>query len=288
MASEDTGDVAGLTVSDDVRRWLQQAADEHGVDVERFVSELLAAHHAYAGDDESLDAMNDVVDRDELDAVRDDFQELLEDVRSRVIQVKRETDSKAPAEHGHEAIESDVDELQAALDELAEDLEDQQAALESLETTVDDGFENFEAVLEYLLETTDDLADRTDRLARATIGSRERLQELAGTIEERTAADRLKRDAALEGIGSADCADCGQSVRAALLTAPECPFCAAGFVDLEPKQGLFGSATFQTGSRPALAGTADDPVTDELRSDVESERPDPADVDWDSAGDDEP
>ncbi|AGN02791.1 hypothetical protein L593_14260 [Salinarchaeum sp. Harcht-Bsk1] len=288
MASEDTGDLGGLAVSEDVRRWLQRTADEHGVDVEHFVRELLAAHHALDSDGTNLDAVEESIDRGELDSVREEFTELLEDVRSRVIQVKRETDAKAPADHDHESIESDLEALQSAIDDLDGDLEAHQERVESLGSAIDDGFENFEEVLEYLLETTDDLAERTDRLARATIGTRERVQEFAGTIEERAAADRLKRDAALEGIGSADCAECGQSVRAALLTAPECPFCAAEFVDLEPKRGLFGSATFQTGARPALTGADEDPVADELRSDVERDRPDPADVDWDAAGDDGP
>jgi predicted Zn-ribbon and HTH transcriptional regulator len=291
MASEDTGERMPVSVSEDVQRWLQRRADEHGVDVERFVGELLAAHRA-ADDvddpgDEWFAPTTDAVDQDDLDAVRDDFRDLLDDVRSRVIQVKRETDEKAQKDHDHEAIRADLEGLEDELADLHDALDRHDDRMRSLERDLEEGFENFEEVLEYLVETTDDLAQRTDRLAHATIGARERLQRLAGSIEQRDAADRLKRDAALEGVASADCEDCGRTVRAGLLTAPECPFCASNFVDVEPKQGLLGSATFVTGDRPALVGTEEDPVAEALRSDVERERPDPADVDWDVAGDDE-
>jgi predicted Zn-ribbon and HTH transcriptional regulator len=291
MASEDTGEQLPVSVSDDVQRWLQRRADEHGVDVERFVRELLAAHHAADESDDPADEWfappAEAVDQDDLDAVRDDFRKLLEDVRSRVVQVKRETDEKAPVDHDHETIRQDLEGLEADLEDLDDAIDCHDDRILSLEVDVEEGFENFEDVLEYLLETTDDLAERTDRLARATIDARERLQSLAGSVEKRDATDRLKRDAALDGIASADCEDCGRSVRAGQLTAPECPFCASNFVDVEPKQGLLGSATFVTGDRPALVGTDQDAIAAELRSDVVRERPDPADVDWDVAGDDE-
>lgn len=291
MASEDAGERVPVSVSDDVQRWLQRRADEHGVDVERFVGELLAAHHAADGADGAADEWfaptADAVDQEDLDAVSDDFRDLLEDVRERVVQVKRETDGKAPKEHDHDELRTELEELEDELASLDDTLDRHDDRIRSVDRDVEEGFENFEDVLEYLLETTDDLAERTDRLARATIGARERLQSLAGSIEQRDAADRLKRDAALEGIASADCEDCGRTVRAGLLTAPECPFCASTFVDVEPKRGLLGSATFVTGDRPALVGSEADPVAEELRSEVERERPDPADVDWDVAGDDE-
>lgn len=299
MASEDTGDAAGVAVSEDVRRWLQRRADEHGVDVEKFVQTLLAAHRDLDDSDVDLDrdldglsedgvaAADEAVDQADLDDLESEFRSLIEDVRSRVIQVKREADGKAPADHTHEVFESDLGELEAKLAALDEQLATHRDHLETVEESLGDGFENFESVLEYLLETTDDLADRTDRLARATIGTREQLQELSGSIEAREAADRIKRDAALEGIATADCGDCGQTVRAGLLTSPDCPYCAASFVDVEPKQGFLGSATFVTGQSPALTGSNDDPVAEALQADVERDRPDPADVDWDTAGDDD-
>lgn len=295
MASEDTGDAVGISVSEDVRRWLQRRADEHGVDVAQFVQTLLAAHRDLDDGDVDLDsppgdsvvAADEAVDQAELDDLESEFRSLIKDVRSRVIQVKREADGKAPADHTHESLQSDLEEFEAELAALDDRLATHRDRLETVEGSLDDGFDNFEAVLEYLLGTTDDLADRTDRLARATIGTRERLHELSGSIEAREAADRLKRDAALEGIATADCGDCGQTVRAGLLTSPDCPYCAASFVDVEPKQGFLGSATFVTGQSPALTGSNDDPVVEALQADVERDRPDPADVDWDTAGDDD-
>lgn len=293
MSREDTGESGSVPVPGDLRDWLDRAAEERGTSVDEFVRELLRAHRAVDRDNDAVEAPPELVDREELEGAREEFTDLLEDVRSRVIQVKRETDAKAPADHRHEAIEeeiasieADLDALQSGLSELETGLHDRQEDIDDLEATVEGGFENYETVLEHALSVTDDLTARTDRLARAAVANRERVQELERAVGRREAADRLKRDAAHSGVSTANCEDCGASVEAALLTAPECPYCSATFVDVSEKRRFFGSATFQTGDRPALGAgeTADE--TKDLEADLADERPDPSDVDWDTAGDD--
>lgn len=324
MASEEASEPVSITVPEELAAWLRRRADERGVDVEQYSRQLLAAQRAVdTGAIEDPEVVSDLVTQHDLedrvderladrlddlqdgplgesgdrpddgveerlngrlDEVESEFRELLEDVRSRVIQVKRETDQKAPADHDHDGLD-ELDALEARVESLAADAEEHADVIEALREDLDGGFENFEEVLEYLVETTDDLSERADRLARATLQTREQVRELATTVGERERVDQFKRDAALEGVTAADCEECGHSVRVSLLTAPRCPACSAGFVDLEPKQGLFGSATFRCGDRPALSRGEGDDVTGEIEDALAEDRPHPGEVYWESAGD---
>ncbi|RKD97673.1 hypothetical protein [Halopiger aswanensis] len=244
-SEDDEGDVS-FALPADVDDWVTDAAadrDESPADVCRRV---VAAAHAVATEGEGAEPADreDLEElRGELEAQREEFRDLLEDVRSRVIQVKRETDAKAPAEHDHDEYEADLSSLRA-------DLED-------LEATVDAGFENFEEVLEYLLERTDRLEERSTVLAKAAVDLRDHWDAFAERERRRAAADRLKTAANRLGIRTATCEDCGSSVDVALLTAPECPHCASPIADVAAKQSFFGSPTLETGEPPALEGRAE-------------------------------
>lgn len=184
---------------------------------------------------------------DRVSDLEDDIDEKIQDVRERVIQVKREADAKAPADHDHADLLKRVDRTATA----AEDLDERLAELES---RVDEGFENFEEVLEYLTETSDDLEARARTLARATIGLRDRIAELEADRSAREVADDIRATANRNGDATATCGACSRRVRLGLLDRPECPHCAATFEDVEPSSGLFGSATLRVGPPPALDG----------------------------------
>lgn len=255
-------DATSISLPPDLRTWLEERAAERDVDLETHVRELLAAQHVLAvGDGDDTPDPAAVVTEDELeervaervatdvDGLRTDFRGLLEDVRDRVVQVKRETDAKASVDHDHEEFAG----LDDRVGDLAEDVESHAERLDALRSDVDDGFENYESVLDHLVETTDELSDRTDRLAGALGDARDDLRAVARSVRERDRAAALKREAALEGIDAADCEACDHEVRIALLTEPRCPACEATLRSVEPKHGLFGSATFATGDDPALA-----------------------------------
>lgn len=306
MASEEAGERASFAVPGELASWLERGAAERDVDPDVHLADLLAAQRAVAtgGVDDAPPAdelVTEALLERRIDALEREHAELLEDVRERVIQVKRETDAKAPADHGHEEFAALAERVEALADELEAHAEEVAAVRDDL----DDGFEHYESTLEDLLATTEDLSERADRLGRAVVSLREDLDDVAGAVREREAADRLKRDAALEGVETAACEDCGHDVRAALLTAPRCPACQATFAGLEPKRGLLGSATFVTGDDPPLAPGApasDGPETDSTGSPDEAaatgrpdggaeraaddgERARPGDVDWASVGD---
>lgn len=288
MASEETSEPVSLSLPDDLSAWVRRRADERGVDAETYARELLAAQRAV--DVGEVDALPDATDSDldeRLESVREEFTDLLEDVRSRVVQVKRETDAKAPADHEHTELAADLERLESAIDDVAADVEAHETAVSELEEDLERGFDNYEEVLEYLVDATDDLSDRVDRLARATLSTRERVEELAPAAHDRERLADLKRDAALSGVASAACDACGHDLDPALLVEPRCPACEATFVDVEPKRGFLGSATFVTGDPPELAAGDGDDLAAEVESVLEEDGPRPGEVDWASGGDDE-
>jgi predicted Zn-ribbon and HTH transcriptional regulator len=209
--------------------------------------------------DRRLAEPDGTVEGDQLDRrlqdVESRFDGLLEDVRERVIQVKRETDQKAAADHDHPELASAVEELEG----VADDLETVAAAVDKLETRMEGGFDNYEEVLEYLADTIDQVSRRQATLANAIVETREELRKLAARDSARSAVEELQRAAGQLGVRNADCEDCGTTVDLGLLTRTECPHCSASFVSVTPAQGYFGSDTIETGNRPALeAGDPDD------------------------------
>lgn len=259
MSSEEAGRALSLDLPDSVEEWLDRRANDRDATREQVLRELLEAHR------EIDDGASLPPSASDVDHLREEFVAKIEDVRERVIQVKREADEKAPADHDHADLREDVDELEAAVDEI----ERLRERVESNREHVDAGFENYEEVLTYLTETTDELEERLDVLASALVGVRDRTQRLAVDAEERAAVAELARTANRNGVKSALCESCDLSVTISLLREPECPHCRAAFRDVEPKQGFFGSNTLLVGDPPALAGeTLDDVDFDDLFDEV--------------------
>ena len=175
-----------------------------------------------------------------VEELEGDLDEKIDDVRQRVIQVKREADAKAPADHDHP----------------------------SLERRVDEGFGNYEEVLEYLTERTetldDEADDRSERLrtvANAVVDLRRRVATLESEREKRDAVASLREAANRRGVSEAVCGSCGESVHVGLLDEPVCPHCESPFDGVE-SGGWFRPNTLTVGDRPALEpGAAASDVT---------------------------
>ncbi|MFB6089587.1 MAG: CopG family transcriptional regulator [Halobellus sp.] len=258
---------------EDLERWVAERADATGESRREVVRRLLAAHRlldehpelfadgetpdaaadadAFGGGadaetdgstngasfgeadtDPDAPALGDLASRvADLEAELD---EKITDVRERVIQVKRETDAKAPADHDHP----------------------------DLERRLEGGFANYEEVLQYLTDVADDHDAKLDTLASAIVDLRDRVGELERRRNERDAAAALRREANRHGVTTARCGACGESVTLPLLDAPFCPHCEATFEELDPKRGFFGSNRLVVGQRPALEageGPEEDP-----------------------------
>ncbi|NGM67628.1 hypothetical protein G6M89_01160 [Natronolimnobius sp. AArcel1] len=267
MASEDDDGGVSFALPADVDDWVATAAERRDESREDVCRRVVTAAHAIATDDDEpqpvdqddLEALEDQFETD-LESQHEEFLELLEDVRSRVIQVKRETDAKASAEHDHDTYESDLESLQSDLS--------------ALEEHVGAGFENFEDVLDYLFDQTDDLEKRSTVLATAVVDLRDRWNTFADRERRRAAAERLQLAANQLGIRTAACADCDASIDIALLTAPECPHCESTFADVAERTSFFGSHTLETGEPPALEGRAEretQPTNEDVFEAVEAE-----------------
>lgn len=208
---------------------------------------------------------------EELTDVREEFDEKLKDVRDRVIQVKREADEKAPADHDHPDLRERTEAVADRADRLAEELESLSETVAEVDERVEAGFDNYEDVLDYLTEATDDLEAKLSTLARVTVELRDQTETLSARHASRAAADELAHLANRRGVRAADCGHCGETVHIGLLAEPKCPHCASQFSDVEPKQGLFGSAKLVVGDSPALEGqTADWDVESVLEADSDS------------------
>jgi len=270
MASEKSGEtVLSVHLPDELRQWLDEEAEQREIDRETLLEELIAANRAVLDGDGtpagvelegSAEGVSEMLLEERSEELREEFMGLIEDVRERVIQVKRETDTKAPLEHTHtefkqlETLAEQLEDVEAGIDSLEEDLD-------TVETELEAGFENYEEVVEYLLDTTDAFEHRVDTLASAVVETRDQIRSFVSRHQQQALTDELKLAASQYGIEEADCEDCGRTLSIALLTRPECPHCASSFADVRSKSGLFGSATLETGSPPALT-EGDDPTFD--------------------------
>lgn len=262
-------------------QWVVDRAHDGDLGPEELLERVLAAVRSADGEDLASPTAEDLsAVESRLDRLEADVEEMIEDVRQRVIQVKRETDAKAPAEHEHGSLGSAIDAVDRKTDQNAADLAD-------LESTMDEGFENFEEILEFLVSRTDDLVEYVETLGNALV----ELRSVTGTViareQRRAATDRLKEQAAKRGVRRAKCESCRSKIDIALLTEASCPNCNASIRDLDANPGFFGTSILLTGDRPALEAPSDTPTVDRLESmleDVEDEatrRPDRIDRDID-------
>ncbi|MEF8820917.1 MAG: hypothetical protein V5A52_01450 [Halovenus sp.] len=172
-----------------------------------------------------------------IDSVEAEFDGKITDVRERVVQIKKETDKKAPADHTHEEL-SEIDELSAQLAEMEVELDD-------LRTEFDEHVPEHEDALEDVDSRLGQLQERMQTVAWVVSDLRDAYESKGGleTVE------RIKRAAAKANIERANCENCGDAVTISLLTDPTCPHCDATVSNVEPSSGWFGSPTLLTASQ---------------------------------------
>lgn len=162
----------------------------------------------------------------------------LADVRERIVQIKRETDAKASAEHEHDELIAGIDRVERDLETTRGELEAVRETTEGVEGRIDEGFENYRELLERLLDRTETIESRLDTLGTTVFSVRE------GEEARKRLAD-LARTANRAGVRTAACDACEASVDIGLLTDPACPHCETAFSELVAGNGLFGTATLE-------------------------------------------
>lgn len=264
---DDTRTEVATDLPPDLAAWLDERAAAADTDRGEVLARLVAASRAAGQEANGTVPSADEVAalREEVTALEAELEEKLGDVRERVIQVKREADDKADADHDHAALADEVARLRERVDELAADDEagdgdDLAVAVEALERRVDEGFGNYEAVVEDLLDRADETAARMDTLARVVRELRSATHELQGAIEARERGDAVKREANRKGISEAACEACDTELEVALLAEAACPACGEGFAGVRRRSNFWRSHTLEVGEAPALAAGDDERV----------------------------
>ncbi|WP_324662666.1 hypothetical protein [Haloarcula sediminis] len=248
----DGGDLAAAL---DVERRVEDAMqDELDATVAAAVDDALADRVDSTVRDRLPDITDAVESRVEgrLKDVEDEFTEKLTDVRERVVQLKRELDGKAPADH--EAFET-----VAELDESVAELNRELVAVR----------DEFEADLAAQTERVDEIEERFDEVEERLDDTEEKLRRVAWVVNDlrddqggrdahQKAVDRIKRAAAQEGISSASCQNCGESVEIGLLTDPNCPHCDSTISDVQPEGGIIRKKASLVTAAQLEAGPTDE------------------------------
>ncbi len=172
-----------------------------------------------------------------IETVETEFDEKINDVRQRVIQVKKDTDKKAPADHSHKELD--------AVDRLSDQVAEMEAELAGLREEFDELAPDHAEQLADTESRLDTLEDRMQTVAWVVSDLRD-AHESTGGLET---VERIKRAAAKAGVERANCENCGDSVVISLLTDPECPHCNAAVSNVEPSSGWFGKPTLRTASQ---------------------------------------
>lgn len=247
-----------VVVPPPLEEWLSERATGAGLDREELLVALLSAYRDATTDGTAVESLVDervvpLVNR-RLDQYDEDVERKLDDVRRRVVQLKKETDTKVP-EDQFASLATQVDELGATVRELRADVESlerdgpvaEDAALEAVRESLQTRAETTARLDERL----DDVEGKLTRVAHAVVALREERSPSADGDEttrrptpvaarEQTLV-AVKRQAAREGIRSADCGACDAAVDLSLLPEAACPHCGAPFGGLEGRDGMFSS-----------------------------------------------
>lgn len=187
--------------------------------------------------DEQADGVDERVDNldgrvDGVDSRVDDVEAALErnveDIRSRVLQLRDAVEGRAPADHSHKETSVLADRLEATsaeVDEIAEQTDDVSEEVWWLSTemsTTDDRLETLES--------------KVDRLARVIVDNKKRGNADAAATTE---LNELRRAANRTRTTTADCANCNTPVQIGLLSEAACPHCDRRLRGLETPDSMF-------------------------------------------------
>ncbi|MFC7185928.1 hypothetical protein [Halorubrum yunnanense] len=260
---------------------IEAAADEAGVGREALLKRAVVA----LAEEEEIDVPNAgevAAIESRVDALDAELDEKVADLRERFVELYRDLEATAPADHAHaetadrlDALATDVDGIAERLGELEADAAARSTVDEAVEGRVDDLDDRLADVeerlgdlaesearadaidAEDLDEQLDDLDDKLSRVASAVVRVRRRLEAAERDRADRERLDALSATANRNGIRKAACTDCGETVDVGLLTAPECPHCGRSFGELEPNPGFLGTARLVAEEQPALDGDVD-------------------------------
>ena len=191
--------------------------------------------------------------RADLDTLEARVDEDVEDLRERVVRIYRDVEKKAPEEHSHPETADRLDGLVDEYDELSDRLDTIADAIDDV-GEIDDRIADVESRVDELAGTADDVSGKLSRVASAVVRTQRRLRAVEHDRAERKRLDGILAEANRHGVGKAECAGCGNTVRLSLLSKPECPYCESRFDELEPATRFYRTSRLTVDDRPALEG----------------------------------
>jgi len=193
-----------------------------------------------------LEEIHDVLDQtdegktdlfhDETAPTEQNSDELAE-IRDRLDRLEAHSEEEAGDDDGqadpNQELRGQLTMLAQRIDAIKEQLTDRQRSLDS---RVDQELEYLIQILNYLIDTTDDLTGGLDAVADQQETLRDRQDAHDQLVD-------LKRRASRLGVTTAACEYCGTSVDLRLLPTLDCPECDHRFQDITPASGWFGWGT---------------------------------------------
>ena len=265
------GEGEGVEVLPDrLDEWVDRRAAELGTDRAGVLARAVAVLRTVEGGTDRDEA---AVDPGRLEArvsdLEADVDAKIDDVRGRVVQVKREADAKADADHDHPDLREAAAEAQAAAAEAYDRAEDADDAAAAVDERVAAGFDNFESVLSDLRDGTDENTVKLDTAARVLLDLRERVADLERAAASDGVTADIRAEANRRGVTVARCESCDATVSLGLLDDPACPDCGVTFDGLGPDPGLLRKPALTAGDPPALSAAAEaDPDVVERPADL--------------------
>lgn len=257
MATESAGDSEHVvSLSPSLDEWLDERANALGIDRTVLLDQLLETYKsAVEFDDRNFEQVREKsrsrADDRRLEELETEVTNDVEDIRSRVLQLRDSVDDlgdaiedPASVNHSHEEIR-DLSVRVEAVSETVATVEDE---LESFENT----FEAFSPRVDSIDDRLDVVESRLDRLARAVLAQ---TQQAKTTQSAAAALADIRREANRIGTTNAGCAGCGNTVHLGLLSEPVCPHCDSRLLGLELPQSVlpwFDRPHLTVGADPAV------------------------------------
>lgn len=214
--------------------WIDRIAESEGLSREEVVEQLVSSYWTLKEMHGLMEHSEEGIESEELplDVDRVFADSVSEDIGGITERLDRLEEALSTAEET-----DDTGELAAQLEMLGQRITAVEEKLtrrqDSLKSRFDEEFDNLGTILEYLLDSTDELDERINSLAAEQSVDQEHRNEQERLVELKRLASRL-------GIRSAKCEYCDTTIEIALLPTPDCPQCDRRFTDIQPSSGWFG------------------------------------------------
>jgi chromosome segregation ATPase len=176
---------------------------------------------------------------DRIDELGAEHTDAIEDVRDRVIQVKKEADAKASAE-AHEQTRQNIEDVRTELSALDDRLGSLSDALSALEAETDDRIEENAEALEAVEADVADTEKRINTLAW-------NVNEIRDYVDTATDLSPILEKAAQLDIDRAKCDRCEAGIEIGLLTEASCPHCESRLTGVVDSRSFFGKPRLLVG-----------------------------------------